>query len=252
MKTHLHNGVHTPKRQNGMKRGVSNGLFTPTREVRLTSALSDVFTPSGTVAYRLYVGFVHDADQSVNSLALGVIDGLTDNTKFPALPYTVAQLTTLQQDYSDKMTASRSKGLDRTRAKNLAKKALTDAMVADALYCQSVARYDLDTLLSTGFDVCSKNRSRQPLSKPVINAITNGISGELIVRATSVLNAHSYNVQASTDGGKTWVDMDDVTGTRHISLTGLTPGTVYMVHIRAVGGAIGYSEWSEPMSHMVI
>lgn len=252
MKRNTPNGVLTPKTGNGVKRGVLNGILTPRKQVRMTSVLSDILTPAQNVVYRLYVGFPHDTDQSVNGLCLGVIDSLTDNAKFPNLPYTVAQLSTLQGDYSDKMTASRSRGTDRTRAKNLAKKALTDAMVADALYCQSVARYDLDALLSTGYDVCSKNRSRQPLSKPVINAIINGISAELIVRATPVLNARSYNVQVSTDGGKTWIDMDDVTGTRHISLTGLTPGTVYMVHVRGVGGSTKYSEWSEPMSHMVI
>lgn len=203
-------------------------------------------------SFRIYLGFTHDTDQNVNGLALGVIDGLTDNPAFPNLPVTVAQLTTLQQDYSGKLTASRSKGVDRTRVKNAARKALTDALVVDALYCQGQARHDLDALLSTGFDVCSKNRNRQPLSKPVITAILNGVSGELIVRAGPVLNARSYGVQVSPDGGKSWLDMDDVTGARRISLTGLTPGTVYIVHIRGVGGSTKYSEWSEPMSHMVM
>ena len=161
-------------------------------------------------------------------------------------------MTTLQQDYSDKLTASRSKGTDRTLAKKVSKKALTDALVADALYCQSVARYDLAALQSTGFDVCSKNRSRGPLDTPGLQAIVNGMAGELILRCMGVVNAHSYQPQMSTDGGKTWTDLDDVTGVRHISVTGLTAGTVYTFRIRAVGGTKKYSDWSAPMSHMAM
>ncbi len=200
--------------------------------------------------YRVYIGFTTDTDQNINSLALGVIDSLTGHAVFTDPPVTVAQLTTLQTDFSDKLIATRNKGIDRTRAKNAAKTALSDALVQDALYVQGKARHDLDALLSSGYDVCSTNRSRTPLDKPVIHAITNGVSGQLVVRASAVLNAHAYQAQDSTDGGKTWTDLGDFTGARRIALTGLTPGTVYTVRLRAVGGSTGYSEWSEPISHM--
>jgi hypothetical protein len=32
--------------------------------------------------------------------------------------------------------------------------------------------------------------------------------------------------------------------------TGLTPGTVYTVEIRGVGGTTGTGDWSDPVSHM--
>jgi hypothetical protein len=38
---------------------------------------------------------------------------------------------------------------------------------------------------------------------------------------------------------------------RKIILTSLTPGTVYNVQARAIGGSTGYSDWSDPSSHIV-
>ena len=40
------------------------------------------------------------------------------------------------------------------------------------------------------------------------------------------------------------------TGSRGMLLSGLTPGTTYCVHVRAVGGSTNYSDWSDPVSHM--
>jgi len=33
-------------------------------------------------------------------------------------------------------------------------------------------------------------------------------------------------------------------------IPGLTAGTNYAVHVRAVGGSTGYSDWSDPVVHM--
>ena len=39
---------------------------------------------------------------------------------------------------------------------------------------------------------------------------------------------------------------------RRTTLPGLTPGQVYSVQSRTIGGATGYSDWNGPVSHMVI
>ena len=41
------------------------------------------------------------------------------------------------------------------------------------------------------------------------------------------------------------------TQARKIILTGLTSGTIYNVQARAIGGSTGYSDWSNPSSHIV-
>ena len=54
-----------------------------------------------------------------------------------------------------------------------------------------------------------------------------------------------------TDGGKAWQEAGIFPSTRNIIITGLTSGTVYTVHIRAVGGSTQYSPWSATISLMV-
>ncbi|MFO1481723.1 MAG: fibronectin type III domain-containing protein [Verrucomicrobiaceae bacterium] len=40
------------------------------------------------------------------------------------------------------------------------------------------------------------------------------------------------------------------TNSRSMAINGLTPGGNYQFQVRAVGGSTGYSDWSDPVSHM--
>ena len=39
---------------------------------------------------------------------------------------------------------------------------------------------------------------------------------------------------------------------QHITFEGLTPGTIYTVQVRALGGSTGQSDWSDPSTHMAM
>ena len=109
----------------------------------------------------------------------------------------------------------------------------------------------LATLLASGFEAVSTNRSRSPLPKPSIQALVNETSGELLMRGVPLLNASSYQAQMMVSGnGNTWTDMGNFSGARRMVLKPVTPGTTYSARFRALGGSTGYSEWSDPMSHM--
>lgn len=127
---------------------------------------------------------------------------------------------------------------------------VVDDLVNNALYCQGIARHDLDTLLSSGYDVVSTNRVSAPLDTPSIIDIVNSVSGQLLVRGLGVLNGRIYQVQASTDGGVTWVSMGNFTGARRMMLQPVTPGTRYTVEFCALGGSTGRSAWSNPVTRM--
>jgi hypothetical protein len=114
----------------------------------------------------------------------------------------------------------------------------------------SLARHDLDLLLSSGYEVVSKNRATGPLDKPSILDVLNNISGQLLVRAQGVLNGRNYQVRVSTDGGKTWVVMGTFNSPRRMLLQPVIAGTTYMVEVCALGGSTNQSLWSDPISRM--
>ena len=201
-------------------------------------------------SYRLYIGFPRDPDDDVNHLTLDVEDSLLNHPVFNKLPVSLTDLETQRAAFEAAVTDARKGGTDRTRAKKAAKQVLTDSLVKIALYCQGEARHDLDTLLSSGFEVDSTNRTSGPLDTPSIKDIQNNVSGQLTVRGNGVLNGRVYLVQASTDGGKTYADMGKFNGSRLMVLTPTTPGTVYTVRFCALGGSTGQSAWSNPVALM--
>jgi hypothetical protein len=87
------------------------------------------------------------------------------------------------------------------------------------------------------------------LPAPTIQALENEMSTQLVVRLSPIANAYCYEVQTST-GTAAWQPAGVFTAARKIILTSLTPGTVYNVQARAIGGSTGYSDWSDPSSHI--
>ncbi len=89
---------------------------------------------------------------------------------------------------------------------------------------------------------------------PTIKEISNGMSGQLVVRVTPVANAKCYEVRHAligTNGAPgAWQDSGLFTNSRAMAVGGLTPGGTYQFQVRAVGGSTGYSDWSDPVSHM--
>ena len=47
-----------------------------------------------------------------------------------------------------------------------------------------------------------------------------------------------------------WQSGGSFTNSRSMPLNGLTPGATYTIQARAIGGSTGYSDWSDPVSHM--
>jgi hypothetical protein len=179
-----------------------------------------------------------------------VVDGLTGNPAFPTSPVAPAALTTLNTTLRTAITAADAGGPQQTAAKNKAYNAVTDALRKNANYVEIQANNDLETLLSSGYDVVSTNRAQAPLYQPLILSIENLATTQLLLRLQTVLNAKSYQVQISTSVNGPWQEAGIYTAARRIVLMGLTPGTVYFVRVRAIGGSTGYSEWSVPVSLM--
>ena len=201
--------------------------------------------------FRIYTGFTKAPDNDVCNLTLDVSTALTGHPIFTTPPVTAAQLAALEGTFSTDMTAARKLGTDRTLAKNISRQALLDALVQDALYCQGAARHDLNTLLTSGYEVVSNNRTPGPLDTPQIAGIDNSVSGQLTVRGGAVLNGRMYQLQFSLDNGVTWTNANvNYTSASRMLLTPTTAAKTYLIQICALGGSTGQSAWSNPVSIM--
>ena len=135
-------------------------------------------------------------------------------------------------------------------ARNVALAAVIEGLDALAFYVQTVARFDRDMMLTSGFVPVSTNRAQSKLDAPSITGIDNDTATELNVHLTTVANSYGYEVQICT-GPDARTTVKYSAQARTITLTGLTTGTVYQVRVRALGGSTGQSDWSMPGSSIV-
>jgi hypothetical protein len=194
--------------------------------------------------------FVSYTDAELAEFAGNVATSLAKNTAFPNPPVSAADLNTLVNTFHGAVQAALQGGIQFTAAKNAARVPLVDALRKIGSYVQSIANQDQQLLLSSGFYAGSIKRSRSPLEKPVITLVENVATTQLLVRLDPVANARSYNLQISANGNGGWQDAGIYTSARRIVLQNLTPGTMYNIRARAVGGSTGYSEWSDPVARM--
>jgi Fibronectin type III domain len=157
----------------------------------------------------------------------------------------------LRTTFHNSIAAAMQGGQGLTAAKDAARLAMDDAQRQVAAYVQSIASKDLTMLLSSGFQPMSINRTSVPLNTPNIVSIDNSATEKFTVRLTPVSNAAAYQIRyvpASTPNAQP-VTVES-TSSRAVLVPDLTPGTVYSLQVRGIGGSTGYSEWSNPMTCM--
>jgi hypothetical protein len=194
--------------------------------------------------------FMRAPANDLANIADDVVDGMTGNPAFPTPPVLPPDLITLNTTLRSAITAADSGGRQQTAAKKKAYLAVTNALRKNANYVDMQADNDVEVLLSSGYDVVSINRAQVPLDTPTILGLYNQATTQLLLRVLGVLNAKSYQVQISISANGPWQEAGIFTQARRITLTGLTPGTIYFVRVRAIGGSTGYSAWSLPVSLM--
>jgi hypothetical protein len=201
--------------------------------------------------YRVNLGFAGYPDSSLDEFTKNIIASLTGNASFPTPPITLADLGAQETAFANALAAAAQGGTQLTAVKNAARATLVTALRKVAAYVQSIASQDVAMLLSSGFLVNSTSKTQTPLDTPNIVQIDNGMSTQLIVRLQGVDNARAYEVQVKNGTGG-WVPAGVFTQARGIVVGSLTPGNTYSVQARGVGGSTGYSDWSDPVSHMAM
>ncbi len=201
--------------------------------------------------YRVSYSFTALSDNDLIAFIQVLIICLTGNVAFPALPVTIADFTALLTAFQTAVTnMGKNSNPQLTALRDEAREALLDAARKNGAYVQSVALNSLSMLLSSGYQNVPTQSPSSPLDIPTILSVTNNGTTQVALRVSPVTNAKSYQIQSSTDNGKTWTLAGAYPKARSIALTNLTPGTTYMIQAQAIGGSTGQSGWSNPVSIM--
>ena len=104
-------------------------------------------------------------------------------------------------------------------------------------------------LLSSGYSAVSTNRTSTPLTKPIITNVDNFQSTKLMLGAHADANSKAMEVRYRT-GTNPYQSGGVHTKPTRMLLEDVIPGTTYELQTRSVGGSTGYSDWSDPVSHM--
>jgi hypothetical protein len=199
--------------------------------------------------YRVLLSFTELADANLCLFTSGIVKGLTDNPVFPSPPVPVDELADAKEAFATAMSAAALGGKLLTLEKNERREELLALLRQEASYVQTVAGTDLIALLSSGFLAASNNRVPSPLPQARIKKLVNGQSGQLLLNVFALENAKSYEVQIKI--GEDWISMGAFASPR-IVLEGLTPLQLCLVRVRGIGGSTNYSEWSDPVSRVVV
>jgi hypothetical protein len=176
---------------------------------------------------------------------------------WPAIYPSRAQLTTAYTEFKATLMAAADGGRIAVSARNQKQAALIKILKDLAPYLEGVAKaaQDVTILELTGYD---RWRPRTPtpsvLPGPVLKLRRGRLSGVLIADATCVPGAGSYEIQyclGNPGDEANWRDGSTTTRCARIHLTGLTPGQVYSVRVRAIGRS-GPGAWSNLRSLMAV
>lgn len=198
---------------------------------------------------KVALSFARLSDSELDDFANQVHKGLTTHaTTFPTPPVSPATLLTDLTDFKNAIAQAAIGGKADTAAKDAARQVVLGDLRQEALYVEMIANGELETLLLSGFNARSQERQHLPLPAPTGVVITNDGEGKLNAQVEPVKNCSMYEGRAKPDGGA-W-GMSVFTGdSRHILFDGLTPGAMYTIQIRALGGSTGTSDWSDPVQH---
>ena len=194
-----------------------------------------------------------DSDAQLVTDTENITTGLTGNLSYPTPAPPLATVTTAKNAFVTAVADAMNGGTALTTIKNEKRAALVALLRQLASYVQVTCNGNLAVLLSSGFPPQKPNRTPIGVLQPPSSlTVTLGDrSGELFAIAAPVNGAAIYNWRVTTaDAPNTVVQTDQTTAAR-TTFDNLTPGVVYNVECNVVGSA-GPSDWTDPISQMVV
>lgn len=205
---------------------------------------------------RAILGFTRIRNAEFLTQLVAIRNGMKGNPNFPKPPVDIATFEEAVQAFGNQLgialDGSRAAIADRNAKRQIV------ARMAEQLghYVEHNCNGEMDKFLSSGFQPKSSTRTPAgPLDQPKIKKVKHGTkSGELLVYPTPVKGAYSYEFgYALTDENRVpgeWTVKALTNARAGVFLSGLIPGKVYALRIRALGKGDIWTPWSDPVTFM--
>ena len=210
-----------------------------------TQAATVLSPPAASKLQKVALSFISkSSDIELLVLTSSIIGALTGNVHYPGPAPTLATLTAARDALQAAVNTPHGGKLSVATRRQL-RPALATLLRQLAQYVQTASAGDPVVLLGSGFPL---QRARQPvgvLPAPANLTLARGkVSGQLRARCKLVPRAAAYQWRvASALAPTVWLPADPSVAA-NATIGGLTPGTQYIVQVRAIGTS-GPSDWSD-------
>jgi hypothetical protein len=184
-----------------------------------------------TMILKIKLTYVNISDSGLPLKALGIVDGMDGNHRFPNPPHAIAVLRESITGYQNMLSIAKKD--DRAiPEKNEKRYALEQQLHETAAYVIVTAKNDLDALISSGFDI-SVPKPRRSLETLSVKA--GATSGQIISQVNRISNARVYWHQVTPDPltpESVWTEVR--TTSRQFTHSGLTVGARYWIRVKVL------------------
>ena len=200
-------------------------------------------------------GFSRVLDLDVVARGQAILNGLSGNPAYEHPPVELAVLKAALDSYSAAIAEALDGSKKAIADRNKRRREVITMLRLLGRYVEVTCKNDLAIFASSGFEAASNSRTPpQPLAQPTIDYIEQGNSGQLLVAIKPVKKARNYELQYAALSGGTpgqWTTITVTSSRPAIPVSGLTPGTIYVFQVRALG-KLGHTDWSNSSTRMCI
>jgi hypothetical protein len=194
-------------------------------------------------------GFGQLDPNTLATMAHHIAKGVGGNpVYFPNPPIDPAALDASGNTLAEAVLAAMDGGKTAKEVVKKQRKLIVQALNLLALFVQNVSNDDPVIFSASGFTAKPTGKSApQPVAVPSFRSLDYGAnSGQIAVYVKKVAGAKSYFIRYALMNGTTpgsWITVPIATVQKAITISGLTPTTIYGFQVQALG-VLGLSDWS--------
>jgi hypothetical protein len=214
-----------------------------------TSTPPSATTTKKPASLKAVTGFGKLAPNDLASTAHHIAKGVGGNpVYFPNPPIDPAALDASANTLTEAVIAAMDGGKTAKAVVKKQRKLIIQDLNLLAVFVQNVSNDDPVIFAASGFTAKKTGKSApQPVAVPSFRSLDFGMnSGQIVVTVKAVAGGKSYFIRYAVMNGTTpgpWTTIPAASIQRPITLSGLTPTTIYGFQVQALG-VLGYSDWS--------